>query len=384
MVKQFFTEEHQMIQETVRMFANDRLAPVVEKMDQEDYFPLDLFQELGELGLLAPTVSMDYEGAGADYVAQSIILEELGRVSPAFALSVGAHSNLLLDNLYRNSNQEQRKLYVPKLATGEWVGALALTEPDTGSDALGMRTIAVEDGDAYLISGSKTYITNSSIAKIAIVYAKTAPELKSKGITAFIMDLDSDGVSRGQPMSKMGMRGSLTGELFFDQVRVPKGNILGELNNGRQIVMSGLSVERAVLAAISLAISKTSLQIALNYSLEREQFGRPIAQFQLIQDKLARIYTETQASHLLVYWALIEIQDDHTKNKEAAASIMFASERSTQHALEAIQVLGGAGYMKEYQIERFMRDAKLLEIGAGTTEIRKLIIARELIKEKTG
>ncbi len=366
------------------MFANDRLAPVVEKMDQEDYFPLDLFQELGELGLLAPTVSMDYEGAGADYVAQSIILEELGRVSPAFALSVGAHSNLLLDNLYRNSNQEQRKLYVPKLATGEWVGALALTEPDTGSDALGMRTIAVEDGDAYLISGSKTYITNSSIAKIAIVYAKTAPELKSKGITAFIMDLDSDGVSRGQPMSKMGMRGSLTGELFFDQVRVPKGNILGELNNGRQIVMSGLSVERAVLAAISLAISKTSLQIALNYSLEREQFGRPIAQFQLIQDKLARIYTETQASHLLVYWALIEIQDDHTKNKEAAASIMFASERSTQHALEAIQVLGGAGYMKEYQIERFMRDAKLLEIGAGTTEIRKLIIARELIKEKTG
>lgn len=381
MVKQFFTEEHEMIKETVQMFAEEKLAPLTEKMDKEDYFPIDLFKELGELGLLAPTVSMDYGGAGTDYIAQSIILEELARVSPAFALSIGAHSNLLLDNLYRNANSDQREKYVEKLATGEWIGALALTEPGSGSDALGMTTVAVEDGEDYLISGSKTYITNAPIGHIAIVYAKTAPDLGAKGITAFIMDLDSEGVSKGNPMNKMGMRGSLTGELFFDQVRVPKANILGKLNEGRTIVMSGLSIERAVLASISLAISKTSLKIATDYALEREQFGKPIAKFQLIQDKLARIYTESQAAHLLVYWALSEVQDDHQRNKEAAASIMYASERSTQHALEAIQVLGGAGYMKEYKIERFMRDAKLLEIGAGTTEIRKLIIARALLKE---
>ena len=373
-----------MIADTVRDFAQTKLSPVVDKMDKEDYFPMELFKELGELGLLGPTVSMDYGGAGADYIAQSVILEELARVSPAFALSIGAHSNLCLDNLYRNANDEQRSRYVEKLATGEYLGALALTEPDTGSDALGMRTVAVDDGEYYLISGSKTYITNAYLADIAIVYAKTEPELGSRGITAFIMELNSEGVTRGKPMSKMGMRGSLTSELFFDNVRIPKTNILGEVNEGRKIVMSGLSIERAVLAAISLAISKTSLAIALDYALERQQFGRPIAKFQLIQDKLARLYTESQASNLLVYWALSEVQDDHAKNKEAAASIMYASERSTQHALEAIQVLGGAGYMKEYKIERFMRDAKLLEIGAGTNEIRKLIIARELIKERTG
>jgi len=384
MIKQFFTDEHEMIADTVRDFAQTKLSPVVDKMDKEDYFPMELFKELGELGLLGPTVSMDYGGAGADYIAQSVILEELARVSPAFALSIGAHSNLCLDNLYRNANDEQRSRYVEKLATGEYLGALALTEPDTGSDALGMRTVAVDDGEYYLISGSKTYITNAYLADIAIVYAKTEPELGSRGITAFIMELNSEGVTRGKPMSKMGMRGSLTSELFFDNVRIPKTNILGEVNEGRKIVMSGLSIERAVLAAISLAISKTSLAIALDYALERQQFGRPIAKFQLIQDKLARLYTESQASNLLVYWALSEVQDDHAKNKEAAASIMYASERSTQHALEAIQVLGGAGYMKEYKIERFMRDAKLLEIGAGTNEIRKLIIARELIKERTG
>jgi len=383
MVKQFFTEDHEMIQETVQMFAEEKLAPVAEKMDKEDYFPMDLFKELGELGLLAPTVSMEYGGAGTDYITQAIILEELARVSPAFALSIGAHSNLLLDNLYRNSNEEQRKKYVPKLASGEHIGALALTEPNTGSDALGMRTIAVEDGDHYLISGSKTYITNAPIGDIALVYAKTNPDLGPKGITAFIMELDSEGVSKGNPMNKMGMRGSLTGELFFDQVRVPKENVLGKVNEGRKIVMSGLSIERAVLASISLAISKTSLQMALDYSMERTQFGQKIANFQLIQDKLARLYTESQASHLLVYWALSEVQSNHKRNKEAAASILFASERSTQHALEAIQVLGGAGYMKEYKIEKFMRDAKLLEIGAGTNEIRKLIIARSLIKEYT-
>ena len=380
MINPYFTEEHQLIRETVRGFANDKLEPLADKMDKEDYFPLELFKELGELGLLGPTVSEKYGGADTDYISQAIILEELARVSPAFSLSIGAHSNLTVDNMYRNSNDWQRETFVKKLATGEWVGALALTEPGSGSDALSMKTVAVEDGDDYLITGSKTFITNAPIADISLVYAKTAPELGTKGISAFIIPMDLKGIKRGEHLDKMGMRGSLTSEIFFDEVRVPKSHLLGELNSGSKIVMSGLSIERATLAAISLGISKTSLSMALRYSQEREQFGRPISQFQMIQDKLANMYTEAKASELLVYWALGQVQNNHRSNIEAAASIMYAAERSTVHALDAIQILGGYGYMKEYKIERFMRDAKLLEIGAGTTEVRKIVIARELYK----
>ncbi len=380
MLKSFFTEEHQMIRDTVKEFANDKLEPIAEKMDKEDYFPMDLFKELGELGLLAPTISEEYNGADAGYISQAIILEELARVSPAFALSIGAHSNLTADNMFRNSNEWQRETFVSKLATGEAVGALALTEPGSGSDALSMKTVAVEDGDYFLLSGAKTFITNAPVANTALVYAKTAPELGSKGISAFIMPMNSKGVSVGKHMDKMGMRGSLTSEIFMDDVAIPKTHLLGELNHANKIVMAGLSVERAVLAAISLGISKTSLEIALRYSREREQFGKPISNFQMIQDKLANIYTETKASELLVYNALAEIQDNHKANKEAASSIMYAAERSTVHALDAVQILGGYGYMREYKIEKFARDAKLLEIGAGTTEIRKIVIARDLIK----
>lgn len=375
-----FNDEQKLVQETVRRFANERLDPVTERMDREDYFPMDLFKELGELGLLGPTIPMEFEGAGSDYITQGIILEELARVSPAFSLSVGAHSNLTVDNIYRNANDEQRSRFLPKLATGEWMGALAITEPSAGSDALSMKTVAKEEGDYYLLSGAKTFITNASIADISIIYAKTKPELGAKGITAFVMPMDLKGVSTGKPFDKMGMRGSLTGEIFMDDVAVPKDNILGNVDQGHKIVMSGLSIERATLATISLAISKTALDIALKYSIEREQFGKPISSFQLIQEKLANIYTETKASELLVYWAINEVQEKHRSNKEAAASIMYASELSTKHALSAIQVLGGYGYTKEYKIERFARDAKLLEIGAGTNEIRRIIIARDLIK----
>lgn len=381
MLKSFFTEEHGLIRETVRDFAKDRLEPVAERMDIEDYFPIDIFRELGNLGLLAPTITEEFGGAGADYVSQAIILEELARISPAFALSVGAHSNLTIDNMFRNSNQIQRETYIKKLATGEHIGSLALTEPGSGSDALSMKTIAVEDGDYYLLTGSKTFITNAPIANTALMYAKTEPKLGSNGISAFIMPMDLKGVSLGKHMDKMGMRGSLTGEIFMDEVPVPKENLLGEKNSANRIIMEGLSVERAVLAAISLGISKTSLNIALKYSVEREQFGKSISNFQLIKEKLANMYTETKASELLVYNALSEIQNNPKANKEAASSIMYAAERSTIHALEALQVLGGYGYTREYKIERFVRDAKLLEIGAGTTEVRKLIIARELLKE---
>ncbi|OLS26193.1 MAG: Acyl-CoA dehydrogenase [Candidatus Heimdallarchaeota archaeon LC_2] len=375
-----FTDEHDMIRETVADFAINRLDPVTEKMDQEDYFPMDIFKEFGELGLLAPTIPMNFEGAGADYISQGIILEELAKVSPAFSLSIGAHSNLTLDNMFRNSNDEQKQKFIPDLATGKKLGALALTEPGSGSDALGMKSTAQIDGDYFILNGSKTFITNASIADISLLYAKTAPELGARGISAFIMPMDLKGVSTGEPFDKMGMRGSLTGEIFMDDVAIHKDNLLGNINEGRTIVMTGLSIERATLAAISLGISKTALKIALNYSVEREQFNQPISNFQLIQEKLADIYTESQASHLLVYWALSVVQKNHRANKEAAASIMYAAELSTKHALDAVQVLGGYGYMKEYKIERFARDAKLLEIGAGTTEIRKLIIARDLIK----
>ncbi|MHA2403503.1 MAG: acyl-CoA dehydrogenase family protein, partial [Candidatus Kariarchaeaceae archaeon] len=291
----FFSDEQFLIRETVREFANEKLDPVTEQMDKEDYFPTDLFKEMGELGLLGPTIPMELGGADTDYVSQGIILEELARVSPAFALSIGAHSNLTLDNMYRNATEEQRQQYIPKLASGEWLGALALTEPGYGSDALGMKSTAKEEGDYYLLSGSKTFITNAPNADVSLVYAKTNPPLGVRGISAFIVPMDLKGVTTGEPFDKMGMRGSLTGEIFMDEVSVPKENLLGPLNEGRTIVMSGLSIERATLAAISVGISKTALNIAINYSMEREQFGKAISNFQLIQEKLANIYTEAKA-----------------------------------------------------------------------------------------
>ncbi len=378
----FFNEDHILIKETVRDFANEQLEKVAEKMDKEDYFPMDLFHQLGELGLLAPTIPDKYHGSDTDYIAQAIILEELARVSPAFALSVGAHSNLVIDNYFRNANDEQREKYLPKLAKGEWIGALALTEPGSGSDALSMKTTAKEDGDYYILNGSKTFITNAPIANFALVYAKTAPDLGENGISAFLVPTDLKGLSHGEPFDKMGMRGSLTGELFFTDVAVPKENLMGELNRGKYIVMSGLSIERAVLSSINLAISKTVLQIATQYANEREQFGQTIGKFQMIQEKLANIYIESTAAELLVYSTLSQLQKNHRMNKEAAAAILYTSETSTRHALDAIQILGGYGYMKEYKVEKFMRDAKLLEIGAGTNEIRRLIIARDLLSGK--
>lgn len=375
-----FNEDQRIIAETVRDFASTKLEAVAEKMDVEDYWPHDLFQELGELGLLGPTVDEEYGGAASNYITQSIILEELARVSPAFALSIGAHSNLVLDNLNRNGTPEQKAKYLPKLVSGEWLGSLALTEPGAGSDAFGMRTTARREGDYYYLNGSKTFITNAPYANLAIVYAKTNPELKTKGVTAFLVELDSEGVSRGKAMDKMGMRGSKTGELFFEETPVPIENVIGIENAGFKIVMSGLSTERAVLSAVSLGNAIGAAEIALKYANEREQFGEKITNFQMVQDKIANIYVELQASKLLVYWSISRIQQSPHANKEAATAIYYAAEKSTKIALDAIQIMGGYGYMKEYKVEKFARDAKLLEIGAGTSEIRKLIIARDVIK----
>ncbi len=372
-------EEHLMVRSIVSKFAAEELVPVADRMDREDYFPSDIFRKLGDMGMLGITIPTESGGSGLDYISQMICLEEIARVSPAFALSVGAHSNLCLDNLYRNGSRWIREEYVPKLAAGKWIGCLALTEPESGSDALAMKTSASKNGDSYIISGSKTFITNAPEADMALVYAKTDPAAGRKGISAFVVEASSKGYRRGKKFDKMGMRGSPTGELFFDACEVPSSALVGTENHGASIVMSGLSVERAVLAGISLGIQEQCMDLASSYARERKQFGVTLSKFELIQEKIASMYVGIEASRLLIYRALQIMQRDRSRNREAAAAILFAAETSTRTALDAIQVMGGYGYMREFAVEKLMRDAKLLEIGAGTSEIRKLIIARELL-----
>ena len=374
------SEEHEMVRSTVMKFARGDLANVAERMDREDYFPEDMFRKLGRLGMLGITVPTEYDGAGLDFVSQAVCLEELARVSPAFALSVGAHSNLCLDSLYRNGSREQRDAYVSGLATGKLIGCLGLTEPESGSDSLAMKTTARLDGDVYTLNGSKTFITNAPVADICLAYAKTRPELESRGISAFIVESSRPGYRTGKKFDKMGMRGSPTGEIYFDDCLVPRTNLLGNENGGVSIVMSGLNLERATLAGISLGIQAEVLELAAKYALKRRQFGKPISEFEMIQEKIATMWVDLEASRLLIYRALDMLQKGKGKNREAAAAIMFASGASTRSSLEAIQIMGGNGYMREFTVERLMRDAKLLEIGAGTTEIRKLIVARETLK----
>ncbi len=377
------SEEHEMVRSTVKKFARGDLASVAERMDRDDYFPEDMFRKLGGLGMLGITVPTEYEGAGLDYISQTVCLEELARVSPAFALSVGAHSNLCLDNLYRNGSREQREAYVPRLATGKLIGCLGLTEPESGSDSLAMRTAAKRSGDAYILSGSKTFITNAPVADICLVYAKTRPDLKTKGISAFVVEASYSGFRKGKKFDKMGMRGSPTGEIYFDDCSVPAINLVGRENGGVSIVMSGLNVERATLAGISLGIQAEVLELAARYAMKRKQFGTPISEFEMIQEKIATMWVDLEASRLLIYRALDMLQKGRGRNREAAAAIMYAAAASTRSALDAIQIMGGNGYMREFNVERLMRDAKLLEIGAGTTEIRKLIIAREVLNSLT-
>jgi len=348
-------------------------------MDREDYFPRDVFQRLGESGFLAPTLPPAVGGLGLSYLAQAIILEEIARVSPALALTVGAHSNLFADNVARHATPDQRREFLPAIASGDAVGALALTEPDAGSDAVSLRTRAERHGDHYLLNGSKQFITNGPVADTLLVYAKTAPDRGSRGISAFIVRRDTPGFSVTKKLDKMGMRGSPTGELSFQDARVPVGQRLGEENHGVRIMMSGLNVERAVLSAIPLGIMEECLERSVRYALERQQFGRRIGEFQLIQAKLAEMYTLLRASRLLTYAALQDVTDDPRSRRASAAALTYSSEASTRVAFEAVQIHGGYGYMRDLPLERLARDAKLLEIGAGTSEIRRLLIARELL-----
>jgi len=348
-------------------------------MDREDYFPRDVFSRLGEHGFLGITLPEKFGGLGLGYLAQALVLEEVARVSPALALSVGAHSNLFADNVARNADDEQRAAFLPDAASGKAVGALALTEPDAGSDAVSIRTRAERKGNHYVLNGTKQFITNGPVADSLLVYAKTAPDKGSKGISAFLVRADSPGFSVTRSLDKMGMRGSPTGELAFQDVEVPREQLMGRENDGARIMMSGLNVERAVLSAIPVGIMAECLDRSVAYARQREQFGQKIGRFQLIQAKLAAMHSDLEASRWLMYAALESVRAETRTLRASATALTFASEASTRVALDAIQIHGGYGYMRELPIERLARDAKLLEIGAGTSEIRRLIVARELL-----
>ncbi len=371
--------EEEDLRQAARKFARKEVLPIADRMDREDYFPRELFRHLGAQGFLGITVPEEYGGLGLSYVGQALVLEEIARVSPALALSVGAHSNLFADNVARNASEAQREAFLPPVVSGEAIGALALTEPDAGSDAVAIRTRAERHGADYLLNGTKQFITNGPVADELLVYAKTAPTSGARGISAFLVRSKSPGFSVTRSLDKMGMRGSPTGELAFQDVRVPADQLVGSENGGVRIMMNGLNVERAVLAAIPVGILAECLERSTAYAREREQFGRKIGHFQLIQEKLANMYTDLEASRLLLYAALQRVTDDPRSLRAAAAALTFASEASTRAALEAVQIHGGYGYMRDLPLERLARDAKLLEIGAGTSEIRRLIVARELL-----
>jgi len=367
------------LRDGIRKFVQRHVVPVADRLDREDLFPVEVFRKLGEDGYLGLTLPEEHGGLGLGYRAQATVLEEIARASPALALSVGAHSNLCADNLARNGSAALRKEFLPALASGAEVGALALTEPDFGSDALGLRTRAVRKGRRFLLNGTKQFITNGPVARTILVYARTDPGAGHRGITAFLVRSDQAGFSVSRKLDKMGMRGSPTGELAFKEVEVDEDRIVGAENEGVAVVMSGLNVERAVLAAIPVGIMAECLDRSLAYARRREQFGRKIGAFQLIQEKLANMYFDLESSRRLTEAALDSVQADKRAMRQSAAALTVASERSTRVALDAIQIYGGYGYMRDEPLERLARDAKLLEIGAGTSEIRRLLVARELL-----
>ncbi|MDY6851730.1 MAG: acyl-CoA dehydrogenase family protein [Thermodesulfobacteriota bacterium] len=375
------SEEHILIRDMVRKFAEKEITPIAEEMDKDEFFPDDLFEKFAELGILGATIPEEYGGSGFDVLAQVLIFEELGKSSAGISLCYGASANLCAHNLYKNGNEAQRKKYLPPICAGEKVGALAITEPGVGSDAVGIQTSAVREGDVYLLNGSKMFITNGPIADTIIVYAKTDKSKGAHGITAFIVEKEFEGYSVSRKLDKMGCRCSPTGELVFDNCVVPAENILGEENKGVAVMMSGLDVERVGVAGLSLGIAEGAFAESLKYSKEREQFGKPISQFQLIQAKLADMYTNIEVARLMIYDVAKRTETEKKLRKESAAAVLFASEMATKVCLDAVQIHGGYGYMLEFPVNRFLREAKLFEIGAGTTDIRRLLIAQELLKK---
>ncbi len=374
-------ETANMIRASVNTFAREEIAPRAAEIDHRNEFPADLWAKMGALGLLGMTVPEQYGGSGLGYLEHVVAMEEISRASASVGLSYGAHSNLCVNQIARNGNQQQKQKYLPKLCSGEHVGALAMSEPNAGSDVVSMKLRADKKGDVYVLNGNKMWITNGPDADVLVVYAKTSPAKNSRGITAFIIEKQFVGFSTAQKLDKLGMRGSNTCELVFRDCQVPAENILGELDNGVEVLMSGLDYERAVLAAGPLGIMQACLDICVPYAHDRQQFGKAIGEFQLVQGKLADMYTRTNAARAYVYAVAQSCDRGETTRKDAAGAILYAAELATQLALDAIQLLGGNGYINEYPTGRLLRDAKLYEIGAGTSEIRRMLIGRELFTE---
>ncbi|MCW8884631.1 MAG: isovaleryl-CoA dehydrogenase [Motiliproteus sp.] len=374
-------ETADMLRDQVNQFAAKEIAPRAEQIDQENEFPNDLWRKFGDMGLLGITVKEEFGGVGMGYLEHVIAMQELSRASASVALSYGAHSNLCVNQIHRNGNDTQRQKYLPKLISGEHIGALAMSEPNAGSDVVSMKLTARDNGDHFLLNGNKMWITNGPDANVYVVYAKTDHDKGPHGITAFIIERDAPGFSRAQKLDKLGMRGSNTCELVFKDCLVPKENILGEFNGGVKVLMSGLDYERLVLSGGPLGIMDACMDIVVPYIRDRKQFGQSIGEFQLVQGKVADMYTQMNAAKSYVYSVAQACDRGDTTRKDAAGAILYSAELATKMALDAIQLLGGNGYINEFPTGRLLRDAKLYEIGAGTSEIRRMLIGREIFNQ---
>ncbi len=370
-----------LIRDTVRQFSSQEIAPRADEIDRTDSFPRDLWPRLGDLGLLGITVSEEYGGSGLGYLAHAVTMEEISRGSASVGLSYGAHSNLCVNQIFRNGSDEQKRRYLPRLISGEDVGALAMSEPDAGSDVVSMALRAEKKGDHYVLNGTKMWITNGPEADTFVIYGKTDPESGSRGITAFLVEKSFSGFHASPKLDKMGMRGSSTSELVFQDCEVPEENVLGGVGEGVRVLMSGLDFERLVLAGGPLGIMQSCLDVVIPYVHQREQFGQPIGEFQLIQAKLADMYTAISASQSYVYSVARAADRGESSRKDSAGCLLFAAEQATKVALQAVQTLGGNGYLNDFATGRLLRDAKLYEIGAGTSEIRRMLIGRELFRD---
>ncbi|MCD2183080.1 isovaleryl-CoA dehydrogenase [Rhizobium sp. GN54] len=374
-------EDVEALRDTVRRFAAEKIAPIAAEVDRSNAFPMPLWRELGDIGLLGITASEDYGGAGMGYLAHCVAMEEISRASASIGLSYGAHSNLCVNQIMRNGSDAQRAAYLPKLVSGEHVGALAMSEPGAGSDVVSMKLRAEKRGDRFVLNGSKMWITNGPDADVLVVYAKTDPDAGPRGITAFLVEKGFKGFSTAQKLDKLGMRGSNTCELVFSDCDVPAENVMGGEGRGVNVLMSGLDYERVVLSGGPLGIMAACLDVVVPYVHERKQFERPVGEFQLMQGKVADMYVALNSARAYVYAVAAACDRGETARKDAAGCILYAAEQATQAALQAIQALGGNGYINDYPTGRLLRDAKLYEIGAGTSEIRRMLMGREIFQE---